>query len=94
MTNTGAAAIYFTTNGVAAVVGGVDNFEVSPGQSELVANMLPLWTQAANVIGNTASYAPNQDQYGTEIYGGAANQGMSVSIISSATPTFTVSAAG
>ncbi len=88
--NTGATEVsYARTDGTAAVIAADFNFPILPGQSALLANMAPLWTQAASVIG-----AGSNDATGRTIYGGTANPGTTVSLISSLTPTFTVMAAG
>lgn len=97
--NTGTTGdLYFTTNGQAATALGAADYcyGLVPGESKVVANMEPLWTQAALVIGNTSPTGvnTNQSQYGTSLYGGTASPGTSVSIISAGTPTFTITGAG
>jgi len=113
--NTGTTVIYARTDGTAATVGGDFCTAVEPGATVVMANELPLWTQAATVIpagydqpsalaagqpgwpGTPAS--PNTGAAGGWAgsgtpYGQSVNPGTSVSLISSSTPTFTVSGTG
>ena len=66
--NTGATLIYVRTDGSLATVGGDSCYAVEPGQVGLVANQLPLWTEAATVIpagaesGTTGSGTPPEVQ--------------------------------
>lgn len=88
----GAGIIFVRTDGSAAVTTGNDDLSICimAGATVVVANMLPLWSQAALVIPNGTS-----DINGTEIYGGTANPGVSVSILSPGTSVpFTIAAAG
>jgi hypothetical protein len=78
--------IYLTTNNTVPTVNGVDTFVVMPGESAVFANMLPLWDQDAADISGTGT-----DAQSGELWGGAANPGTIVQLISSGTPTFTVS---
>lgn len=107
--NTGAAGTIFArTDGTAATIGGDECFEIGPGQSATIANGFATWSQAASVIPASAAganayknasgsgpYAPlGVNPMGTSPYGGSANPGTSVSLISSGTPTFTVTGTG
>jgi hypothetical protein len=95
----GATGFWARTDGNAAVETGNDDLSVwvGPGEDVLVANMLPLWTQAALVIqGNASSgYTANMDYNGQSLWGGTTNPGTSVSLISTvASMPFTIMAAG
>lgn len=107
--NTGTTGnIYVRTDGTAATVGGDFCTEVAPGGTAVVANALATWSQAASVIAaSTSGAAAYQNPMGTGMggaievqpmgtspYGGTASPGSSVSVISSATPTFTVTGTG
>lgn len=101
--NTAATGTIFArTDGTAATVGGDNCFEIGPGSSALVANGFASWTQAANVIpaGTYLGFTPGlgtpqvNNPYGSSPYGGKASPGTSVSLISSGTPTFTVTGTG
>jgi hypothetical protein len=95
--NTGTTGnIYVRTDGQAATVGGDFCTEVGPGIAVEVANADPLWNQAATVIpkgvivGGTPWQPAEIQPYGSSLWGGLANAGTSVSLISSGTPTYTV----
>jgi len=107
--NTGASGtIYLRTDGTAATVAGTDCYSLQPGERGVFANQLPLWTQAATVIAAGTDVAnplaagspgwpgtpASPNIYGASLYGGTSNPGTKVDLISSGTPTFTVSAAG
>ena len=102
--NTGATGIiYVRTDGTAATVGGDLCVAVNAGQNIIMANELPWWSQAANVIPkgtlvgieNLAGTPPEiTAPYGSSLYGTKASPGTSVSVISSGTPTFTITGAG
>lgn len=101
--NTGAAGIiYVRTDGTAATVGGDNCVAVEPGTNAVVANSLPLWSQAANVIPKgtltgaqyTGTPPEMTSPYGSSLYGTKASPGTSVSVISSGTPTFTITGTG
>lgn len=103
VTNTGTAGfLYVRTDGTAATVGGDLCTVVAPGLTEVIANALPLWTQAANVIqtgtltGTAAGTGTPQEMVpnGTSLYGQKTSPGTSVSIISGGTPTYVVSGTG
>jgi len=68
--------IFVRTDGVAATVDGDLCSLVAPGERALLANMLQLWEQAQTVI----PAGPN-NQWGQWKGGGAANPGVSVSVI-------------
>lgn len=92
----GAGGFWVRTDGNAAVVTGNDDLSiwVDFDSNVLIANMLPLWTQAALVLPSGAS-TNNYAGTGMELYGGVANPGVSVSIISAGTAVpFTIAAAG
>ena len=92
--------IFVRTDGTAATVGGDNTVEVGPGLSALVANATPLWTQASNVItagtylGGTPWTPQENNPYGSSPYGGKVSPGTTVSLISSGTPTYTVTGTG
>lgn len=108
--NTGTTVIYLRTDGVAASVGGNECYSLMPNERGLFSNQLPLWTQAASVIpaGDDLSAHPptvpgtpgfpgtpaSPTVAGGSLYGGTANPTTKVDLISTGTPTFTVSAAG
>lgn len=105
VTNTSASAvIYARSDGVAATIGGDLCIAVEFNQTLVLANMLPWWSQAANVIpkGTLLGTGPQTGTpfeigtpYGSSLYGQKASPGTSVSLISSGTtPTFTVSGTG
>lgn len=99
--NTGVSGIiYVRTDGQNATVAGDMTVAVQPGATIAVANELPLWSQAANVIPtatiggiNPGTPSENTPLYGSK-YGQKASPGTSVSVISSGTPTFTISGTG
>ena len=68
--------VWVRTDGVAATVGGDNCYYVAPNGSKVVANMAGLWNQSAPLIQNGPS-----DWQDTDIYGGTANPGTSVSVI-------------
>lgn len=101
----GTATIFVRTDGTVATVGGDLCFVVDNGTSLLIANMLPLWYQSSNVIPASAAGAnaylvtsgngPSEvNPMGTSPYGLMVNPGTSVSLISTGTPTFTVTGTG
>jgi hypothetical protein len=104
--NTAAAGtIYVRTDGTAATVGGDMCTAVYPGTSVVVANQLAWWSPAANVIPAATSGAgaytvasgsgPKEvTPMGTSPYGQTATPGSNVSVISSGTPTFTITGTG
>jgi len=105
VTNTGTTVLYVRTDGQAATIAGNDCLAVMPGESELVANTLPLWYQSSKVIpagvnqfgsGNTTDSpaSPGEITPMESLAGGMTNPGTKVSLISSDTPTYTVAAAG
>jgi hypothetical protein len=105
--NTGATGTIFArADGNPATVGGDDCIEIGPGLGATVANGAAYWTQAATVIpaSNTGAAAytgiaqtgnpPEVNPMGTSPYGQLTDPGTSVSLISSGTPTFTVTGTG
>lgn len=107
--NTGTAGvIYARTDGSPATVGGDFCTAIAPGTSVVMANALPWWSQAASVIPASAAGAaayqnplgtgdlsPVEVQpMGTSPYGQTASPGTAVSVISSGTPTFTITGTG
>lgn len=104
--NTGATNIlYVRTDGTAATTSPGDmTIAVQPGQSVVVANALPLWTQSANVIpkgtlsGSAAGTGTPYEigtPYGSSLYGQKTSPGSSVSLVGSAASTsYTVSGTG
>lgn len=99
---TAGTILFVRTDGTAATVGGDYCVSVEAGERVIVANMLPLWTQAQTVIpagANPASPNPGSpgevQPFGSALNGQAANPGVSVSVISSAASVpFTITAAG
>lgn len=104
---TGATGIWARTDGNAAVESGNDDLSVwvGPGEDVLIANMLPLWTQASNCIAFGTTPGVGQSLYGSlgnandstslGYAGGSLNPGTSVSVISTvASMPFTIMAAG
>ena len=86
--------IWVRTDGTAATVDGDFCTAVAAGAQIVVANMNPLWEQAQAVI-----QAGANNQWGQWKGGGAANPGVSVSVIaastpSATTPTVTIQGAG
>lgn len=100
--NTGTTVLYVRTDGSAATVGGDLCVAIQPGTTQVVANEAPSWSQAANVIasGTYAGSAPGvgtpqgNTPNGSSPYGGKVSPGTSISLISSGTPTYTVSGTG
>jgi hypothetical protein len=106
--NTGTAGnIYVRTDGTAATVGGDFTTEIAPGSSAVIANALPLWTQASSVIPVSTSGAGAYTNasgngplgvtpMGTSPppSGATASPGTSVSVIGAGTNTFTVTGTG
>jgi hypothetical protein len=101
VSNTGATVLYARADGVAAVAGADFNYAVQPGASITIANGLPLWTQTDNVLAagtvtgaqNTGT-PPEIQPYGSSLWGQKISPGTSVSLISSGTPTYTVTGMG
>lgn len=103
--NTGTGIIYVRLDGTAATVAGASCYAVMAGEVAMFANGLPLWYPSSRVIqkgvnqfggGNTAT-SPTDPGTVTpmeSLAGQMVNPGTSVSLISSGTPTYTVSAAG
>jgi len=84
--------IWVRTDGTAATVAGDNCYYVPPNGSKVVANMLALWNQSAGLIQNGAN-----DWQNTDLYGGTANPGTSVSVIlasGSTTQSVVISGAG
>lgn len=96
--NTAAAGtIFVRTDGQPATVGGDFCTEVGPGLSVLVSNADPSWSQVANVlpkgvmVGAQGTGTPPEIQpYGSSLWGNSVSSGTTVSLISSGTPTYTV----
>jgi hypothetical protein len=95
--NTGTTGnIFARTDGQPATVGGDFCTEIGPGVAVEIANADPLWNQAATVIpkgaivGGTPGTPAEVYPYGSSLWGGLANAGTTVSLISSGTPTYTV----
>lgn len=97
--------VYVRTDGTAATVGGDNTVAVEAGQTAVVANAFATWSQAASVIppaaaGANAYAVPSGNgpsevtPMGSSPYGGTASPGTSVSVISSGTPTVTITGTG
>lgn len=101
--NTGTTGILWVRTDGSAAAAADGSYSIAPGQSLVVANDLPLWSQAASVIpagsypaGNVVGSGtpPEIQPYGGSLYGQTANPGTSISVFSAATPTFTISGTG
>lgn len=75
--NEGMELVYVRTDGADAAEGADGTIGVLPGGHVLLANQLPLWTEAASEIGH--GYGP-----GESLYGGTPDPGTSVSVVSGA----------
>lgn len=80
--------VFVRTDGQAAAAdGGEFNILIPAGQTTIVGNLLPLWTQSATVIPLAQSGTPTgvggfgDTPLGSSLYGQQANPGTSVSII-------------
>lgn len=102
---TSATTVYVRTDGSNATVGGDFTTAVPGGTIGVVANQLPLWTQTASVIpvGTYPAGEPIGSGTPAEIqplgsslsgYAQSASPGTNVSVISSGTPTVTISGTG
>lgn len=105
VTNTGANAIYLTTDNKTTPVttGGDGIFEIPAGATLTIPNQLPLWYQSQSVIqtgtiqGTTLGQGtPDQmNPYGSSLAGGKADPGTIINFIAvTATTAFVVEAAG
>lgn len=106
VTNTGSTVMYARADGQAATIAGEGCLAVLPGQSQILANGEPLWYQSSKVIpkgqpvnaqgtGTTSPFNPAIEQpYMSSGAGQMANPGTSVSVISAAADTYTLSLAG
>lgn len=101
--NTGTTGvIYARTDGGTATASSDNTVAVPPGQTVVMANAAPLWTQAANVIpkgtevGAAGTGTPPEitAPYGSSLYGQLVSPGTTVNIFSAGTPTYTVSGTG
>lgn len=102
---TSATTVYVRTDGTAATVGGDFCTAVPGGTIGVVANAQPLWYQAQGnlPLGSyptppseaLGSGTPSEIQpYGSYLNGLVASPGTSVSVISSGTPTVTITGTG
>lgn len=107
VTNTGADAIYVTSDGSTPSTSGASNTQVVlPNETRIIANELPLWYQSSRVIpqgvnqfggGNTASSAssPGMVESQTSLAGQMANPGTNITISgTSGSIAYTIEAAG
>lgn len=89
LTATSGTLIWARADGIAAVAGADDCFPIEPGQSLVLDNGLPTWSQgllniqAGTLIGGPAMSGTPAMVWpmGTSIAGGTANPGSSVSVI-------------
>jgi hypothetical protein len=106
VTNTGTGTIYARADGTAATVAGNNSFPIQAGQTQVFANGAQTWYPSSRVIpagtdvltnGSTISSQGNPaivQPYMSSLAGQKANPGTVVSLISSVTPTYTVSGTG
>lgn len=89
--NTGTGTIYATADGSTptGVAGAGSGVAIAAGASGVLANGLSLWFQSSKVIAQGSNNAQQQSKAGQ-----MANPGTTVKLVSSSTPSYTVSGTG